>query len=498
MLAAGTAHADVYPITEEKVKLALDKIRELKPNVKVWWTAGAQPPQLLSTGELAMSSAWSGRVLAIMKEKAPVAMTYADGIAWGNAWVVPKGTPNAKPRHGGDQTMRSRPRPRRGWWRPAPTAPSLGEAAAKGLPRRAQMAGDRAREREADADPQRGAGGRVFRQVRDRVEPDAARLTGSAIGPRVPGPRAAPRAALDRVRRRERSRRHARAGHDAHDPARRLRGRGPRHQPGPSGDRGLSVPAAPRRSRPWPRSRRTLGPQRSAGGGACRGPASVGVRGGGDPRLGHDRRATATRRSPSAWRGSRTTTASPCAARTAWGSTTTSTGSGSAAFRARANRTPDRSRSSPIRAASSARSPITTRASPSRSPSRPGANSPPRSRTTSPTRSSGPKCASSACSSRPPATRSALPTRSPSRRGAACRSSPSRSDAPPRRPRPPSRIRARSPAAISPTRPCSTAMASSGSRRSTSWPRRCSSSRPAGARHPVTSWRSAIPAASGS
>ncbi len=96
LLAAGTAKVDVYPVTEDKVKLALDKIKELKPNVKVWWTAGAQPPQLLSSGELAMSSAWSGRVLAIMKEKAPVDMTYQDGIAWGNAWVIPKGTPNAK------------------------------------------------------------------------------------------------------------------------------------------------------------------------------------------------------------------------------------------------------------------------------------------------------------------------------------------------------------------------------------------------------------------
>ena len=90
------SHAEIYPVTDDKVKLAMDKIRELKPNVKVWWTAGAQPPQLLSTGELAMSSAWSGRMLAVMKENAPVSMTYNDAIAWGNAWVVPKGTRNAK------------------------------------------------------------------------------------------------------------------------------------------------------------------------------------------------------------------------------------------------------------------------------------------------------------------------------------------------------------------------------------------------------------------
>ena len=96
LLAAGTPRADVYPMTDDKVKLAMDKIRELKPNVKVWWSAGAQPPQLLSSGELAMSSAWSGRVLAIIKDNAPVAMTYNDGVAWGNGWVVPKGAPNAK------------------------------------------------------------------------------------------------------------------------------------------------------------------------------------------------------------------------------------------------------------------------------------------------------------------------------------------------------------------------------------------------------------------
>lgn len=96
LLAAGTPRAEVYPVTEDKVKLAMDKLRELKPHVKVWWTAGAQPPQLLSTGELALSAAWSGRVFALIKENAPVAMTYKDGIAWGNAWVVPKGSPHAK------------------------------------------------------------------------------------------------------------------------------------------------------------------------------------------------------------------------------------------------------------------------------------------------------------------------------------------------------------------------------------------------------------------
>jgi len=93
LLADGVKRDEVYPVSDEKVKQAIAKLKELKPHVKVWWSAGAQPPQLLSSGELAMSSAWNGRILGILKEKAPVAMTYADGLAWGNAWVVPKGTP---------------------------------------------------------------------------------------------------------------------------------------------------------------------------------------------------------------------------------------------------------------------------------------------------------------------------------------------------------------------------------------------------------------------
>ena len=63
MLAAGVKREEIYPVTDEKAKMAIGKLTELKPHVKVWWTAGAQPPQLLASGELAVSSAWSGRIL---------------------------------------------------------------------------------------------------------------------------------------------------------------------------------------------------------------------------------------------------------------------------------------------------------------------------------------------------------------------------------------------------------------------------------------------------
>ena len=96
LLADGVARDKIYPVTDDKARQAIDKLRVLKPNVSVWWSAGAQPPQLLSSGELAMAAAWSGRISAVIADHAPVAMTLNDGIAWGNAWVVPKGSPNAR------------------------------------------------------------------------------------------------------------------------------------------------------------------------------------------------------------------------------------------------------------------------------------------------------------------------------------------------------------------------------------------------------------------
>jgi putative spermidine/putrescine transport system substrate-binding protein len=91
--AAGLSEAEMYPVTDETIEIMFGKMAEIKPHVTVWWGSGAQPPQLLSSGELAMSSAWDGRIKALKGENAPVAFTFADGIAWGNVVVVPKGTP---------------------------------------------------------------------------------------------------------------------------------------------------------------------------------------------------------------------------------------------------------------------------------------------------------------------------------------------------------------------------------------------------------------------
>ncbi len=71
---------------------SLDKI---KPSVKSWWTAGAQAPQLLASGELSVAAAWSGRVLAAKTQKdLPENVEYNQALIYADSWVVAKGSPN--------------------------------------------------------------------------------------------------------------------------------------------------------------------------------------------------------------------------------------------------------------------------------------------------------------------------------------------------------------------------------------------------------------------
>ncbi|MGB3830496.1 MAG: ABC transporter substrate-binding protein [Mesorhizobium sp.] len=95
LLADGVAPEEIYPATDEKVKLMFAKLTELKPHIPVWWTpsTAAQPPQLVSSGELALATSWSGRVIEMQKEKAPIAYTLDQALAVGDVLAIPKGSP---------------------------------------------------------------------------------------------------------------------------------------------------------------------------------------------------------------------------------------------------------------------------------------------------------------------------------------------------------------------------------------------------------------------
>ena len=91
LLADGVAPDKLYPLDVNRAFKSLDKI---KPSVKVWWTTGAQPPQMLASGDTALGEAWSGRITAAKKAGSPEDVEYNQSILCGDSWVVPKGAPN--------------------------------------------------------------------------------------------------------------------------------------------------------------------------------------------------------------------------------------------------------------------------------------------------------------------------------------------------------------------------------------------------------------------
>ncbi|HWO95783.1 MAG TPA: ABC transporter substrate-binding protein [Bacillus sp. (in: firmicutes)] len=89
LLADGVRPEDMYPLDVERALKSLDKIKD---DVSVWWTTGAQPPQLLASGEVKLAAAWNGRVMSAKAEGAPENVEYNNAVLMSDSWVVPKGT----------------------------------------------------------------------------------------------------------------------------------------------------------------------------------------------------------------------------------------------------------------------------------------------------------------------------------------------------------------------------------------------------------------------
>jgi putative spermidine/putrescine transport system substrate-binding protein len=96
LMADGVPAKDVYKVmrTKEGIDRAFKKLDTIKGSV-VWWTAGAQPPQLLADGEVVMTTAYNGRIFnAVAGEGKPFEIVW-DGQVWDiDLWVIPKGAPN--------------------------------------------------------------------------------------------------------------------------------------------------------------------------------------------------------------------------------------------------------------------------------------------------------------------------------------------------------------------------------------------------------------------
>jgi putative spermidine/putrescine transport system substrate-binding protein len=95
LMADGVKPADVYKVlaTKAGADRAFAKMTALKPNIQ-WWEAGAQPPQFLVAGDVAMTTAYNGRIDAAQREGRNLQISWTGGIYDLDYWVMPKGTPN--------------------------------------------------------------------------------------------------------------------------------------------------------------------------------------------------------------------------------------------------------------------------------------------------------------------------------------------------------------------------------------------------------------------
>jgi putative spermidine/putrescine transport system substrate-binding protein len=93
LLCDGVPKDKVYEVlsTPEGVDRALAKLDTIKDNV-IWWSAGAETPQLLADGEVVMGSTYNGRLFSVIEEqKQPVAMLWDAQVFDIDGWIIPTG-----------------------------------------------------------------------------------------------------------------------------------------------------------------------------------------------------------------------------------------------------------------------------------------------------------------------------------------------------------------------------------------------------------------------
>ena len=93
LICDGVAYDDVYDLleTDEGQAQAFAKLDTIKDQT-IWWTAGAETPQLLADGEIFMGSTYNGRLFSLIEEqKQPVAMLWDAQVFDLDGWIIPTG-----------------------------------------------------------------------------------------------------------------------------------------------------------------------------------------------------------------------------------------------------------------------------------------------------------------------------------------------------------------------------------------------------------------------
>jgi len=88
LLGDGVPPENLYPLDVDRALNKLDTIREQI----VWWETGGQLQQQLAAGEVALASAWNGRVQQEIEAGTPVKIQWNQNLQTADYLVVPKGT----------------------------------------------------------------------------------------------------------------------------------------------------------------------------------------------------------------------------------------------------------------------------------------------------------------------------------------------------------------------------------------------------------------------
>lgn len=84
---------EIYEVlaTPEGVDRAFAKLDEIKEHIQ-WWEAGAQPPQWLVAGDVAMTSAYNGRIASAQEEGNNLAVVWNESIYDLDYWAIVAGS----------------------------------------------------------------------------------------------------------------------------------------------------------------------------------------------------------------------------------------------------------------------------------------------------------------------------------------------------------------------------------------------------------------------
>ncbi len=95
LLCDGVAKEDIYDVleTEEGQDQAFAKLDTIKDDV-VWWSAAAEPPQLMADGEVVIGSSYNGRWFSAIEEQdQPIEMLWDAQVFDLDGWIIPAGLP---------------------------------------------------------------------------------------------------------------------------------------------------------------------------------------------------------------------------------------------------------------------------------------------------------------------------------------------------------------------------------------------------------------------